>query len=317
MKIFLKIFVFFIFSCSLSSFLSIEKESIYDFIDGLEPVVDFNKVNEDINFFIDDNLYSNNGYHLLSKSGEEYIEKNSDSGYFYSYHTFYGSQDVTRHVFTKEYEGFSKRFLFYTTPFDSKRINSFQFGKERMLVLGGQVKTIYQDKTLMSKSIPFLNTAEYKKIKYKNDIDNSHGEEDYFLFRHKPNLFEDPYNGQTFNYSKSDNTLTFNFFNGYETKSDSYYNDRLEKKYTISKGIIWSFFLLFSIFFISRNRNETKASIKKHNKIFESNIFLAFLFKSRKHKKDLFEKNSKEIEKLSAKKKEIVNKEKSYDIENE
>ena len=137
------------------------------------------------------------------------------------------------------------------------------------------------------------------------------------MFRHKPNLFEDPYNGQTFNYSKSDNTLTFNFFNGYETKSDSYYNDRLEKKYTISKGIIWSFFLLFSIFFISRNRNETKASIKKHNKIFESNIFLASLFKSRKHKKDLFEKNSKEIEKLSAKKKEIVNKEKSYDIENE
>ena len=90
MKIFLKIFVLFIFSCSLSSFLHIEKESIYDFIDGLEPVVDFNKVDEDIDFFIDDNLYSNNGYHLLSKSGEEYIEKNIDSGYFYSYHTFYG-----------------------------------------------------------------------------------------------------------------------------------------------------------------------------------------------------------------------------------
>lgn len=317
MKIFLKIFTLFVFSYSLSSFLHIEKESSYDFLEGLEPVVDFNKVNEDIDFFIDDNLDSNHGYHLLSKSGEEYLEKNSYSRYFYSYDSFYGSQEVTKHTFTKEYDGFSKRFLFYTTPFNSTRIDSFQFGKERMLVLGGQVKTIYQDKTLMPKSIPFLNTTEYKKIKYKNDINNDHGKEEFFLFKNKPNLLENPYNGQTFNYSKFDNSFTFSFFNSYESSADSYYDNRLEKKYTISKGIIWSFFLLFSIFFISRNRNETKASIKKYNKIFESNVYLASLFKSRKHKKDLFEKNSKEIKKLSAKKKEIINKEKSYDIENE
>ena len=317
MNLFFKISTLFLFSYCLSSSLNIEKESTYDFNKGLKPVVDFNKVNEDIDFFIDDNLDSNYGYHLLSKSGEKYLENNGVSSYFYSYSSFYGNQDVTKHTLEKEYDGFSKQIVFYTTPFHSNQNTRFDAIEGRMLILGGQVKESYQDKRLMPKLSPFFNTTEYKKLKHKNDVNYENKKENFFLFKNKPSLLENPYDSQSFRYSKWNNKIIFAFFNDYDLTSGSYYDQRLEKKYIISKSIIWGFFLLFSIFFINRSRNETKRLVQKYTKEREAFFYIISLFKSRKYKTALFEKNSKEIEKLSKKKKEIINKKRTYYIENE